>query len=108
MISIATIRDMTDLIVARFDPERVVLFGSFARGEATEDSDVDLLVELGGDELLKGRGNPIHHALALAFRQPTDVILRTSDEVRKFRDNPYTVIHRAFSEGIVLYERNAG
>lgn len=38
--------EMVRRIVERFDPERIILFGSHARGEATEDSDVDLMVVL--------------------------------------------------------------
>lgn len=75
MISQETIRAMSALIVAQFHPERIVLFGSHARGQATEDSDVDLLVEVESDPRPDGRGNPIHRALADIFRVPTDVLI---------------------------------
>ncbi len=108
MISMDTIRAMADFIVSRFDPERVVLFGSYARGQATEDSDVDLLVEVSADPRPDGRGNPIHRALAERFGVPTDVVIRTRAAVEKYRGNPYTVIHQAFTEGTVLYDKHAG
>lgn len=44
MITPDTIQKMVDRIVERFQPEKVVLFGSCARGQITRDSDVDLLV----------------------------------------------------------------
>jgi predicted nucleotidyltransferase len=105
MISNETIQAMVNRIVERFQPERVVLFGSYARGEATEDSDVDLLVEVETDPRPNRRGNPIHHLLAEEFRVPTDVIIRTVEQVRKYRDARYSLTHEAFTEGKVLYER---
>ena len=107
MISMETIRAMAALIAARFNPERVILFGSFARGQASEESDVDLLVEVHQDERAKGRGNPIHRALAEGFLVPTDVIIRTSSSVSKHRDNPYSVVYQALREGVVLYDKRA-
>ena len=43
-------RDLLDPIVAYFKPQRVILFGSRARGEATRDSDIDLLVVVDDDK----------------------------------------------------------
>ena len=44
MVREAEIREFVDKVVAEFAPQRVILFGSHARGDATPDSDVDLLV----------------------------------------------------------------
>ena len=38
------IKDITDQIVAKYDPEKIILFGSAARGNFTPDSDLDLLI----------------------------------------------------------------
>jgi predicted nucleotidyltransferase len=107
MISQEKIQAMVNRIVERFHPERIVLFGSYARGEATEDSDVDLLVEVETDPRPNGMGNPIDRMLAEEFRVPTDVIIGTREQVRKYKDNPYSLIHFAFAEGRVLYEKRA-
>ncbi len=50
MITSAQIRRVSDEIVRRFRPERIILFGSYAYGTPTEDSDVDLLVVLPFEE----------------------------------------------------------
>ena len=48
-IDSATIQAIAQLIVERFDPEQIILFGSHARGEVGAHSDVDLLVVLRTD-----------------------------------------------------------
>src|SRR5437588_10702533 len=47
MVPANEIIDYVDRIVARFKPRRIVLFGSYAYGNPTEDSDVDLLITRG-------------------------------------------------------------
>jgi predicted nucleotidyltransferase len=108
MIAPETIQAIADWIAAEFQPERIVLFGSYARGDATEDSDVDLLIEVERDPRPNGRGNPIHKGIAQRFRVPSDVVISTSEMVRKYRDNPYSLIHHALAEGRVLYEKRPG
>ena len=104
-IDMQTIRAVARLIVERFSPERVVLFGSFARGQAGEHSDIDLLVELHtGPERI---GNPIRRAIAERFVLPVDVVVASPDTVARHQDNPYSVIYQALNEGIVLYDRHA-
>ena len=50
MIAAAYIPALTDRIVHRFNPLRVILFGSHARGDAQSDSDIDLLVHAGANQ----------------------------------------------------------
>ena len=101
------VRDMADRIVSRFDPEKIILFGSHARGEAGPDSDVDLLVimEVEGSKLRTS----VRIGVALAgMGAPEDVIVANPDEFDRFRKLPGHVIRAAAREGIVLYERRAG
>ena len=107
MISQGKIQAMATRIVERFAPVRIVLFGSYARGEATEDSDVDLLVEFEHDPRPDPWRNPIHRMLVEEFVVPMDVIISTSEAVRKHRNSRYSLIHAAFQEGKVLYERHS-
>lgn len=46
MTSMDEIQDFANLVADAFDPDKVILFGSYAEGTATSDSDVDLLVVL--------------------------------------------------------------
>ena len=103
----ATIRAMAQLIVERFDPEQVILFGSHARGDAGKHSDVDLLVVLRADTAQPRRGNPIRRAIAERFVLPVDVMIRSQEVLARQRRDPYSMIHRVLEEGEVLYERRA-
>ena len=101
----ATIQAIAQLVVERFDPEQVILFGSQARGEVGEHSDVDLLVVLRADAGQPQRGNPIRRAIAERFILPVDVIIRSPEVLAEQRNDPYSLIHKALEEGEVLYER---
>lgn len=92
-------------IVRALQPDLVVLFGSYARGEPTPDSDVDLFVVRNTDKTSIYRGLEITRAIE---QHPfaMDVVVRTPDEVRRaFERNEYFVPH-ILAEGRVLY--NAG
>jgi predicted nucleotidyltransferase len=83
-------------------PERVILFGSWARGEASRDSDLDLLVVL---PLAESR-----HRIALRLLKalaglpvPKDVIVLSPEEWELKRDIPGTIAYPADREGRLLY-----
>ena len=103
------IDDMVEAIVDTVDPEQVILFGSRARGEAREDSDVDLLV-LEAEPFGPGRSRHqetvlLYSALA-AFPVGADVLVYSRDDVAYWRDSLNHVLARALREGTVLYERS--
>lgn len=101
-----TIRTIAKLIVERFDPDLIILFGSHARNEAGKHSDVDLLVVVREDaDWQKQRGNPVRRAIAEHFVLPVDVIIRSPESVARQRDDPYSLINTILREGEVLYER---
>jgi len=97
------IKQMVDRIVRDFAPQKIILFGSYARGEVGPDSDVDLLVvmKVSGSK----RKKAIEIDLALAeINIPKDVIVVTPEEVERYRDITGTIIYPALREGEVLYE----
>lgn len=100
------IHEMVRRIVERFQPERIVLFGSHARGTAGSDSDVDLLVVM--KVLGSKRKQAIEIDMTLAdMGLPKDVIVVTPEEIERYRDIVGTIIRPALLEGRVLYERAA-
>ena len=101
----ATIEAIAQLVVERFEPEQVILFGSHARGEGGSHSDVDLLVVLRADAGRLPPGNPIRRAIAERFVLPVDVLIRSPEVLAEQRNDPYSLIHQVLAEGKVLYER---
>jgi predicted nucleotidyltransferase len=98
------IREMVRRIVRQFHPERVILFGSHARGEAGPDSDVDLLVVMP----VKGsrREKAIEIGVALHDIQvPKDIIVTTPEEFEWRKQVVGTIERPAAREGKVLYSR---
>lgn len=101
-----TIAEMVRRIVERFHPERIILFGSHARGTAGPHSDVDLLVVMQPQGSKRRRAIEIHGLLA-GIGLPKDVIVVTPEEFEAYRDAPGTVIRTAWQEGKLLHDRAA-
>ena len=100
------LQEITNRIVATFDPEKVVLFGSQAIGTSDADSDVDLLV------IMEAEGSSIQRAVAVkrSCRPPfvaMDVLVKTPDEVAAQLQRGNFFLRQILAEGRVLYERDA-
>jgi predicted nucleotidyltransferase len=82
-VSEELIEELATEIVREIDPERIVLFGSWARGQAHDTSDVDLLViereQFGPDRSRRKEAARIWRCLS-RFRVPTDILVYSSDE----------------------------
>ena len=106
-ISDDVIDRMTQRIVREVDPQRILLFGSRARGEANEQSDVDLLVverePFGQNRSRRQEAARIWRCLS-EFRIPTDILVYSVGEIDLWKDSSYHVVGRALKEGKVLYE----
>ncbi len=105
--------DLIQDIVRRFlsvsDPQRIIVFGSQARGDSRPDSDVDVLVvdemrrgSRGGDRLEQRRR--LYGALR-GCGAAVDVLLYTPEEVAKWASAVNHVVHHALAEGRTVYER---
>lgn len=101
-----TLGEIVRRLVEAIDPDRIVLFGSRARGDSGPDSDLDLLIVKESDELRHRRAIPAYKALS-GLGIPTDIICRTPAEIAEWSRVPNHVITRAIREGKVLYERAA-
>ncbi len=100
------IEEMVRRIVDRFNPQKIILFGSLARGTAGYDSDADILVVMPVKGSKRKQATEIDVSL-IGLDLPTDVIVVTPEELEKNRDRIGTIIYPAIREGKVLYERTA-
>ncbi len=103
--SAALIPEMTERIVRAFDPVKIILFGSRARGDAGSDSDVDLLVIL-DDPLQSKREATI--AILRVLRGlivSVDVVVTTPREIERRGDVVGSILRPALRDGNVIYAR---
>ena len=99
------INEMVIRIVERFDPEKIILFGSHARREAGPDSDVDLLIVMSVEGSKREKQIEVRSALH-DIRLAKDVIISRVEEFEWRKDIVGTIEYPAFKEGEVLYARN--
>jgi len=102
LISLPAIRKFGRRIGTEFGAERVILFGSYACGNANEDSDVDLLV------ILPFRGRSVDQTVRIHLELhppfPVDLIVRTPQVIRRRLQMGDYFIRSILDEGKVLYE----
>jgi len=96
---------MVERIVYHFHPVRIILFGSQARGEATAESDVDLLVVLPDAPNKREAAVQIRRVLS-DFPVSKDIIVTTPEEMARRSHVVGSVLRPALREGKVLYERD--
>ena len=96
---------MVERIAQDFHPVRIILFGSQARGDATQYSDIDLLVVLA--EIANKRDTAIEIRRALAdFPVSKDIVVTTPEEITRRGDLIGDILRPALREGKVIYERS--
>jgi len=103
-----TLKQMVDRIVQENHPEKIILFGSRARGTAEPDSDYDLLIVAHVNGSLRQYRREIYHSL-YELRLPVgkDIIVATPNDIKRSVGLIGTVLTPAMREGLVLYDRAA-
>ena len=97
-----TLDDIIERIVQVAEPEKIILFGSAARGEMDRHSDMDLLV-IRDCASRRDLGARIRRKL-YGVRAAVDVVVVTPDDVERYKDSHALVIKPALREGRVVYE----
>jgi len=95
--------EVVDRIVRKFHPEKIILFGSWARGNAHKDSDLDLLVVLSKVEHKRKVAIEVLRALN-GLPISKDVIITTPQEIEERGKTIGYILRPALEEGKVIYE----
>lgn len=96
------LRDVIRRVVEAADPDKIILFGSAARGEMGPNSDLDLLVIKGGKFNYWRLLTKIRRHLR-GTEASVDIVLVTPEDIERFGDSPCLVIYPALREGKVVY-----
>ena len=103
------LEEMAEVIAKAVNPLQIILFGSHARGTASSQSDVDILVvedESFGPERSRNREMTRLWELLAPYMISKDILVFSRDEVERWKGTRNHVIARALREGKVLYDRH--
>lgn len=101
-----TIEGVIAAITSKFNPRKILLFGSYASGNPTPDSDLDLLVVMDTDRPKNKRSTPTR-LLLQPMPCSMDVLVFTLEEVAYWNGTVNHIITEAFQMGKVLYDGSA-
>jgi len=99
----STVEKMVEKIRQVGSPEKIVLFGSYARGDAKDDSDIDLLLVEHSDLPRYKRAAPYRKAVA-GLCIAKDIVVWSPEEIEEWKAVPNAFITTILREGRVLYE----
>ena len=102
MISQEKINEVINRIVKNINPEKIILFGSYASGNPSEESDLDILIvkEMRMPRYKRSREVKKH---LRGMKIPIDVIVYTKKEIKKWKNTETAFINQAIKQGKVLY-----
>lgn len=99
------LNDIVKRLVEGYAPQKVILFGSYARGEAEEDSDIDLLIIKDTEKPPLERWQEVKRLLRDCSRRASvSPLVYTSEEIAHRLSVKDFFIEEVLEEGIVLYE----
>lgn len=102
MIPMRQIKAVGRQIGERFNPLKIILFGSYAEGKATPDSDVDMLV------IMPIKGSPVDKSVEIRMQIrppfPMDILVRTPKAIRKRLDMGDQFMRSILERGKIIYE----
>lgn len=107
MFDYSLVDDIVDSVVDGFDPERIYIFGSVARREARDDSDVDIMLVMDTHLDRVRRTIPVRLAL-LRYKVDKDIIVVTPCELAEFTIDERSFYNTVLNTGVLAYDRRCG
>ena len=104
MISEDSLRQTVSRIANFIDAQKIILFGSYARGEATQNSDVDLLI-IANSQLPRFKRSRVLYKNLIPYPFSMDLVVYTPEEIEKDKKSPLSFVSTVLKEGKIVYER---
>ena len=104
MLKEEEIKKLVDKIVNRIRPDKVIVFGSYAKGIATNRSDLDLFI-IKDTHLPMSKRNEDIRPLLSNLLIGVDVHVYTPEEVEEYGSEEYSFVHSVLKTGKVVYEQ---
>jgi predicted nucleotidyltransferase len=103
MIPEKTIQEAVERLVEAANPEKIFLFGSYARGDIDEQSDLDFLIVQ--KEIKNRRQQTVYlQDILRPMRIPVDIVLVSEDTFQEWKNISGTIFYEAKQEGILCYD----
>jgi predicted nucleotidyltransferase len=106
MIENSKINEIVKKIAQFYNPDKIILFGSYAYGIPNENSDLDLLIIKDSDMPRPERSVEIRKML-FGSMVPMDLLVYTNSEINESKDKKHSFVYQAITKGKTLYERKA-
>jgi len=104
MIGPDKISEIVNKIAAGYNPDKIILFGSYASGNPDENSDLDLFV-IKESDLPRPQRTAQVRKMIYGSMVPIDLIVYTPKEIDESKDNRYGFVYEVLNSGRILYER---
>ncbi|OQY28202.1 MAG: hypothetical protein B6244_07950 [Candidatus Cloacimonetes bacterium 4572_55] len=97
------IENIANLLADELNPERIILFGSYAWGVPAKDSDLDLLVIVPESDLKPTRRAIKAHRCLIGIPVAVDILVRTKAEVERAKTIPSSLIKKIVEKGKIIF-----
>jgi predicted nucleotidyltransferase len=97
------LKQITKRLVAEFNPEKIMLFGSYAWGNPHANSDLDLLIVVNSSDLPPTRRAAKAYRCLQGIKIPIEIIVSTNKELERYRFVPSSLTKKIIEKGIKIY-----
>jgi len=105
MMAAQQLEEIVARIIDVYQPEKIILFGSYADGTAKESSDIDLLLVKQTNEIPVDRAITVRKSLR-SFLFPMDILVYTPEEIENLKGSKYSFVSQVLKSGKIIYERS--
>jgi len=106
MTSLEQLPEITRRILSVSSPQKIILFGSYARGDYGPDTDLDLMVVMDRAESPRSESVRLRRALR-GLLTPIDIIVATPEQLERHKNTLGLIYRNVLAEGKVIYKRPA-